>query len=385
MPIESRRAYLRAIRERYKNSTRKKKTLILNEFCANCRYSRKHAIRILNGTLNPRKEKKPGPARKYDAINEVLGTLWQSMGKMCSKKMKAAFPLWLPYYKEATVEQKALLYKISPATIDRYLESYREINKGKGLSTTVPVLKHQIPIKLLDSEIKQPGFMESDTVSHCGDTIGGNFVSSLTMTDLYSAWTANGASWTKQAEPVLEQIRRVEDDLPFAMLGFASDNGNEFLNNMLHEYLTHRIPAVEFVRRRPYRKNDSAHVEQKNFTHVRSIFGYERFEDPSLVPLMNEIYQVYWNPLWNYFTPVMKLKSKQRIGSRIVKKWDTPKTPCQRLIESDHVPIKTKKRLKQRSETKNPFFLRRELEKKLKLFFQLVEEIKRRRNTDSIP
>lgn len=253
----------------------------------------------------------------------------------------------------------------------------------RGISTTDPVLKHQIPIKLLDSEIKEPGFIESDTVSHCAENPAGNFVSSLTMTDLFSGWTANGASWTKQALPIKAEVKKVEDGLPFVILGFASDNGNEFINNELYEYFNCRIPAVNFVRRRPYRKNDNAHVEQKNYTHVRQLFGYERFDDPTLVPLMNEIYQVYWNPLWNYFNPVMKLKSKQRVGSKIIKKWDIPKTPCQRLIDCEKIPTKTKGRLKQYQNSKNPFFLRKELEKKLKLFFRKVEEIKKKKLIDS--
>ena len=190
MPIESRRAYLKAIRERYKNSSKKNKGLILNEFCANCRYTRKHAIRILSGKLEPRRHKKPGPKPKYESIRGILEELWTLMGKMCSKKMKRAFTLWLPHYKWANAEQKALLYKISPASIDRYLEAIRIKNKVRGISTTDPVLKHQIPIKLLDSEIKEPGYVESDTVSHCAANPGGNFISSLTMTDLFSGWTA---------------------------------------------------------------------------------------------------------------------------------------------------------------------------------------------------
>lgn len=381
MPIEARRAYLKAIRERYKNSTRREKRLILNEFCATCRYSRKHAIRILNGKVEPRQKRRPGPKRKYKEIEGILFELWQALGGLCSKKLKEAFPLWLPYYKGASEEQKKLLYKISPATMDRYLEYFREKSKVKGLSTTDGSLKHQIPIKLLDSEIKAPGFIESDTVAHCGDNIAGEYAYSLTMTDLYSAWTENRASWTKKAEGIVQGVKNIEDSLPFVLVGFACDNGSEFLNDKLNSYLTERAPAVEFVRRRPYRKNDSAHVEQKNFTHVRGIFKYGRYDDPSLVEMMNEIYRVYWNPLWNYFTPVMKLKSKQRVGSKIIKKWDKPKTPCQRLLESESVPLQTKRLLKKTLKSKNPFFLKKELDKKLKLFFEKVEEIKRNRTT----
>lgn len=381
MPIEFRREYLTAIRERYRKCSKKEKGLILREFCETCRYTRKYAIRILNGTQEPRIRKRCGAKPKYVEIKGHLKSLWESMGRICSKKIKAAIPLWLPYYKGISLEQRELLTKISPSTMDRYLDEYRRQKERRGLSTTIPVLKHQIPIKLLDSEINEPGYVESDTVSHCGDDASGNFISSLTVTDLFSAWTANGATWTKQAIPVVNKIREIENDLPFALLGFASDNGNEFINDELVGYLKDRIPTVEFVRRRPYRKNDSAHVEQKNFTHVRNLFGYDRLDGEHLLPLMNEIYRAYWNPLWNYFTPVMKLKSKTRVGSKIIKKWDKPKTPCQRLLDSDHIPKHTKAHLRRRLQSKNPFFLKRQLEKKLKEFWKAVEDIKRKRNT----
>ena len=155
-----------------------------------------------------------------------------------------------------------------------------------------------------------------------------------------------------------------------------SDNGSEFLNHDLHFYLRKRENPVEFVRRRPYKKNDNAHVEQKNFTHVRSLFGYSRFEDPELVVRMNEIYQAYWNPLWNYFTPCLKLKSKTRIGGRIKKEYDIPRTPAQRLLDYPGLTSWQASYLKDQLRGRNPFWLKQQLDKKLKEFFQLVEEKK---------
>lgn len=382
MPYEVKRAYLDAIRERYQKSTKSMKTLILNEFTTVCGYERKYAIRILNNQIQPRR-KKPGPVSKYDQILDHVYELWSSMNRICSKKMIVAIPLWLPFYKSVTEAELKLLKSISPSTIDRLLKPYRE-NKMRGLSTTVPMLKSKIPIKLLDAEVTEPGFIESDTVAHCGTNIEGDYANSITMTDLYSGWTENRAVWKKFATTVQKQIQKIEYDLPFLLKGFASDNGNEFLNDELHKYFTERLYPVEFVRRRPYKKNDNAHVEQKNFTHVRELFGYVRVENPELVAMMNEIYQVYWNPLWNYFTPVMKLKKKTRIGSKIKKEYDEPKTPYQRLLDSDKFTMFNKKKLKQKMAMKNPFFLKQELDKKLKIFFQLADEYsKSRKQTGS--
>lgn len=379
MPIELKRVYLDTIRERYKNAPKKSKKAILDEFTVNCGYSRKYAIRILNGQVKLRVNKSgPKPTYRGEVVTH-LRFLWESMGRMCSKKMKAALPLWLGYYPQADEPMKNLLKAVSASTIDRLLKPYRTLPNGKGLSTTRPsMFRHSIPIKLLDSEIKDPGFLEADTVAHCGNYIDGAYAHTITLTDLFSGWTENRASWTKESIGVTEKIKKVESELPFLVSGFACDNGTEFLNETLYQYWTNRKYPVDFVRRRPYKKNDNAHVEQKNFTHVRELFGYERFDCQDFIPLMNEIYQAYWNPLWNYFTPLMKLKSKERIGSKVIKKYDDPKTPYQRLLESPGLTSQQKRLLIQTFRAKNPFWLKQQLDKRLKNFFQLVEQWKQR-------
>jgi hypothetical protein len=232
------------------------------------------------------------------------------MGRICSKKMVSAMPLWLPFYHEADVHMQKLLSEISAATIDRHLEKYRESSR-RGLSSTSPsMIKNKIPIELLDHQIKEPGFIEADTVAHCGSSLAGDFVNTLTMTDVFTGWTENRAMLGKDGRTVMGAIRSVERNLPFYIKGFASDNGNEFLNHDLHSYFTDRKNQVNFVRRRPYKKNDNAHVEQKNWTHVRELFGYNRFTKKTHIQMMNDIYKKLWNPLWNYFTPVMKLENK---------------------------------------------------------------------------
>jgi len=385
MSIEARKEYLKAIRDRYQKADRKYKTTILNEFCAVCRYSRKYAIRVLNSKASMR-EKKPGRKVKYDAeFASHLKELWLLMGMICSKKMKVAMPTWMPFYlaqTEVSWSVQIKLKHISPATMDRVLKPFRAQAERRGLSTTRPdlLIKNKIPIKLMSGrDIKRPGFVEADTVAHCGDSISGFYASSLTMTDIYSGWTENRACWTKGKTPVLNSIKSIEEDLPFAMWGFACDNGTEFLNYELLDYFKrYRSVPVDFVRRRPYKKNDNAHVEQKNWTHVRQLFGYERFEDEKLLPLMNEIY-LRWNTLNNFFIPVMKLESKTRVGAKIKKKYDEPQTPYQRLIECAELDDDEKEVLKNRYQTLNPIELRKGLNDKLQTFFQTVKRQKFKR------
>ena len=375
MPFKMRRIYLDTIRERYKNAPKRQKGNILQEFCINCGYSRKYAIRVLNGALEPRLSK-PGPKRKYGPeFVEVLRNLWKAMDYPCSKKMVVATPLWIDFLKGVSPEIQKQLLSVSSSTVDRILKPFK---KKRGISTTfASLIKTRIPIKLLDGDVLEPGFVEADTVAHCGDSAAGSFTYSLTITDLYSAWTENRAIWTKASEPVLKQIQSIEEGLPFLIKGFACDNGTEFLNQNLENHFKGKLHPVEFVRRRPYKKNDSAHVEQKNWTHVRKLYGYQRFDHPELAPVMNEIYRAYWNPLQNFYMPTMKLKEKIRIGSKIKRIYDEPQTPCQRLLASPDVPNHIKLRLKQEQKAKNPFFLKEQLDKRLKYFFDLVDELNR--------
>lgn len=373
MSTELKREYLRNIRQRYHRGRKKQRTLILDEFCKVCGLTRKHAIRLLNDAM-PDQVRRPGPERKYgDDVDKHLRHLWECMGRVCSKKMVAAMPLWLPFYKEADVRMQRLLKEISAATIDRHLEKFRETAR-KGLSSTNPsLLKNKIPIELLDHQIKEPGFIEADTVAHCGTSLAGEFANTLTMTDVFTGWTENRAMFKKESRTVLGAIRSIERSLPFKIKGFASDNGNEFLNHDLHSYFFERKDKVNFVRRRPYKKNDNAHVEQKNWTHVRELFGYNRFAKGVHVKMMNEIYKNLWNPLWNFFTPVMKLESKERVGGKIIKLHSKPITPYQRLMDSGILTTEESSALKKRYEGINPFDLKKELEKQLKWFFRIAE------------
>jgi hypothetical protein len=274
-----------------------------------------------------------------------------------------------------TPETQHRLLSVSAATIDRLLKPVRVVHGRKGLSGTRPgtLLKNQIPIRTHFWDVSQPGFMEADTVAHCGNSLAGSFIWSLTMTDIHTTWTENRATWDKGAQGVLVQIQDIEDGLPFALQGFDCDNGSEFLNWHLLRYFTDHPSVTSFTRSRPYKKNDNAHVEQKNWSHVRQLFGYDRFEDRQILPLMNDLYANEWSLYQNHFCPSMKLLEKKRINSKYHKKYDTPRTPYDRVLASEHVSDKTKEHLQTVHESLNPFILKKNIEKKLRVIFKKVK------------
>ncbi len=381
MGINERQAYLKAIRSRYWRARKKVKVTILDEFCAVCGYHRKYAIRLLNQRGKARKKRRPGrkPIYASPELLTALKRIWFASDQMCSKKLKAAIPLWLPYYetvyKPLTPETQGKLLLVSAATIDRLLKPVRVVHGRKGLSGTRPgtLLKNQIPIRTHFWDVSQPGFMEADTVAHCGNSLAGSFIWSLTMTDIHTTWTESRATWDKGAEGVLAQIQDIEDRLPFALQGFDCDNGSEFLNWHLLRYFTDHPSVTSFTRSRPYKKNDNAHVEQKNWSHVRQLFGYDRFEDRQILPLMNDLYANEWSLYQNHFCPSMKLKEKKRINSKYFKKYDPPRTPYDRVMASEHVSDKTKEHLQTVHESLNPFILKKNIEKKLRVIFKKVK------------
>jgi hypothetical protein len=384
MGHNERKAYLEQIRLRYRKAGRNLKTKILDEFCEVCGYHRKYAIGLLWGLFRRVKTKsqKRGSKSIYNIENVVnpLQIIWLATNQMCSKKLKAALPLWLPFYANEygnlTQDVIEKLLKISPATIDRLLKPTKAEYKTKGLCGTKPgsLLKNQIPIRTDNWDIKKPGFCEADTVAHCGNSLSGDFNWSITLTDIYSSWTENRAIWGKGSQGVIEQIEDIEKTLPFKLLGFDCDNGTEFLNHHLIRYFCERPEdlKVQFTRARPYHKNDNAHVEQKNWTHVRQLFGYDRLDNPAITSLMNDLYRNECSLLQNYFYPVMKLLTKERINSKYRKKYDLPKTPYQRLLDSEDMPNEAKQKLRQTHSQLNPFTLRKNIELKLKNIFKSI-------------
>jgi hypothetical protein len=287
--------------------------------------------------------------------------------------MRSGLRDWLPKYSDCPGYLRMQLLGLSASTLGRYLSKVRETLEPKiGLSTTSPArhMKNKVPINTLDAKIDRPGFTQTDTVAHCGTSAAGPFISSLTLTCIFSTWTVNQAMLTKKGVKVRECFKDIERNLPFDLLAINADSGSEFLNKPMLEF-TKYGQRIQYTRSRPYKKNDNCYVEQKNFTHVRELFGYERFEDEELVELMNDIYKNYWNPLLNFFIPNMKIKEKVRLGGMIYKKYDEPQTAFTRLINSKHLSEGQKEALRKEKERLDPFELKRNLEIKLKHFYEV--------------
>ena len=364
---------------RYLRSKRKEKSSLLDELCDLYGYNRKYLLQYFNH-LTGRKHIRRGAKQRYKK-EELLGPLtqiWLATDQICSKRLKAAMPFWLPSYEKTygalpeAIRKKLLT--ISPASIDRFLKPHKVHYKRHGLSGTKPgyLLKNQIPIKTDHWDVTQPGFMEADTVAHCGNTLVGDFIWSITLTDIMTAWTEIRATWNKGAEGVVHQIKDIEHHLPFELLGCDCDNGSEFLNYHLWHYLADRPRPVQFTRSRPYKKNDNAHVEQKNWTHVRHLFGYDRLDRAHLVPLMNDLYRNEWSLYQNHFMPSLKLISKEKINSKYRCRYEKPKTPYQRLLESSHISEEIKQQKMSLHKTLNPFELKIKIEEKVKVILSEI-------------
>lgn len=374
--------HLESVYLRYKKSSRPEKTLILNEFCATCGYHRKHVIRLLKNFkrfTKPKLQKRGAPSLyNKPSITEPLKRIWLAANLPCSKRLKAIIPLWIAGYirEYGALEASAVkaLRAISPPTIDRILKPLRAKHKLKGRCTTKPgtLLRRQIPIKTNQWNESHPGFVEADTVAHCGDKIDGDYVYTINLLDLATGWTEQGASWGKGEAGVLTALKDIESRIPFPILGFDADNGREFINHHLLRHFSDRIKPVQFTRSRPYHKDDNAHIEQKNWTHVRQWFGYHRLDKRKLVVLMNELYRNDWRLYHNFFQPSAKLLEKKVVASKIMKRYDKPKTACQRVLESKHVKPAVKLSLKEQFETLNPFLLRKAMEARMKTIFDCL-------------
>ena len=382
--------YLKHMKKQYVGADRKTKTHLLNELCRLGGYHRKYAIELLSGRtpkVNYGRRKR-GKKKTYrpEELMAPLKQIWFATDQMCGRRLKSVMPLWLPFYDSTygalNTDVKSQLLAMSSATIDRLLKPTRD-QYPKRIGGTKPdtLLKKHIPISTDQWNETRPGFFEADTVAHCGVSLEGDFAWSLTFTDICTAWTENRAVWGKGARDVLDKIEDIEQCLPFELLGFDSDNGSEFLNYHLLHYLQNRQEPVQFTRSRPYHSDDNAHVEQKNWTHVRQLFGYCRIENHAVLELMNDVYRNECSLLRNYFYPTIKLQDKQRVNAKIIKRFEkTPKTPYQRVIENEHINQETKDKLTDIFKTLNPFELKKSMELKLKKIFSQIDLHLRGRN-----
>ena len=376
------------MRPRYRAAEKLEQTKLLNEIVQVCGFNRKYLIRVLNKKPSPKyptalyggPKKKAGRPKLYHApeILAFLLRIWHASNQACSKRLKCVLHLWLPKYEEATgivlsLEHQVLILRMSHSTIDRLLsDERRHYRVGKGRVTTKPgtLLKKRIPIKTNQWDEDRPGFLEVDTVGHCGTSTSGMFAYTLNTVDIASGWVEPRASWGKGETGIVKAFESIERSLPFALRGFDSDNGGEFLNHHMEKYLTGRKRPLEHTRSREYKKNDNAHIEGRNWTHIREYLGYQRFDNTDVVSLMNDLYANEYSLLLNFFLPSVKLQEKERIGSKIIKRHDKPTTPCDRLLASSYISREKKRWLSERRTMLNPFILRTIIQQKIKRIFQ---------------
>jgi hypothetical protein len=380
MSKKSRKEYLLSIKKRYETSSKLEKKKILDEFCITCGYNRKYSIRILNAKGKKKIVKKLGRRRKYESeeLKEFLIKTWKASNLSCGKRLKPIIKIWLPKYidsgEKLEKETVKLLNEISAATIDRTFKPIRHRYKKKGLCTTKPgsIIGELVPIRTNQWDETRAGFMEADTVAHCGNSIAGMFVYSVNMVDIATGWSIQRATWGKGETGVLGCLKSMEATLPFQIKGFDSDNGGEFLNWQLLKYFKHRKSPVSYTRARAYHKNDNAHVEGKNWTLIRQYLGYERFDKPEIVKLLNDLYTNEWYYFVNMFLPSFKLIKKERVGSKIIKKHDKPRTPLEKLLESKEIKKDVKNVLRLQFKRMNPYKLEKQIQEKIRNIFTML-------------
>jgi hypothetical protein len=370
MSQHSKRELSEAIRSRYLKATKLEKERILDEFVAATGYHRKYANRILKHGPKPKGLKKKGRQKVYQGeVIQALTQIWEICGRICSKRLKPFLPeitsvLERQNELHLSAETKGLLLSMSCATIDRRLGPAR-FEHPHGLSTTKPgtLLKKAIPVRTYTPwEDEKPGFVEIDLVAHCGETTEGQYLNTLTATDLATGWTECLAIPNKTQLAVSAAILELRHRLPFPLLGLDSDNGSEFINDTLLRYC--QSEQITFTRSRPYYKNDQAHVEQKNWSIVRHTVGYDRLETPEELALLVSIYadlRLYVN----FFQPVLKLIAKERVDGKTTKKYDQAATPYRRVLALEQLPFETKVRLTNLYVSLNPVVLRANIDTKV--------------------
>ena len=298
---------VRELRFQYACASKEERTRLLDHLCAVFHIHRKHAIRLLNASDAPQ-PRPVGRPRIYDrdAMLPPLRAIWKATNLACGKRLASILPLWVPHYRDAhqrglppTVQTQ--LCRISPAMIDRLLTPYRPGALKMGFATTQPgtLLRKQIPIRTDQWDETLPGFLEADTVAHCGTSMQGMFVYTVAVVDIATGWVEHRAVWGRGETGVRKVLVDIEQALPFRIRGFDCDNGGEFLNHHLYKHFLHRKSPVAFTRSRPYHKNDNAHIEEKNWTKVRQYFGYTRFDHPEIVERLNDLYSNEWSLFQN--------------------------------------------------------------------------------------
>ena len=362
---------LRAIYERYRKAGRKEKKVILSEFCANAGYNRKYAIRLLNGPRPGPWGSEPRRGRGVSYSQEVVALLtavWEAAGYPWSVRLKALLPLWMPWIRKhyrVRPEMEQQLLRMSARQMDRRLKNQKTQRRRRIYGRTKPgyLLKHHIPVKTDRWDVTTPGFTEVDLVSHSGNSAFGEFAHTLNVTDIHSTWTESRAVLGRGEEAVQRALNEIAGVLPFALLGVDSDNGSEFINWHLKSWCERK--QIQLTRGRPYKKDDNAHIEQKNWTHVRKLLGWDRYDTHEAVEAINNLYRNELRLWLNLYLPSVKLLKKVRVGSKVRRVYDGPRTPFERVKACPQADRERVARLEELRKSLDPFQLGKIIERKL--------------------
>ena len=385
MARQSKREYLRSIHERYRRARRVEKTAMLEEFCQVCGYNRKYAIWLLKRPLSQprgRRRRTERSATYSKAAITTLAKVWEASGYLCSQRLKAALPQWLPWIKKHFAVDTKLakeLLAISARQMDRRLFPHKRTVKRRLYGTTRPgsLLKQMIPVKTDHWDVTLPGYLEIDLVSHSGPSAAGEFIYTLDCVDIATGWVERQAVMGKGQLGIIAALSDIEQRLPFPLRGIDSDNGSEFINSHLFDFC-HKRPKthrVQFTRSRPYKKDDNAHVEQKNWTHVRKLLGWQRYDTLQALSAIHQLYQEL-RIFQNLFQPSMKLSSKIRKGSRLIRRYDPPSTPLARVLTAQKKTLPQIRELQSMLHNTDPFELSRRIDQQLDRLYGFADQRK---------
>jgi len=379
MRMELRMKYCETVYQRYHKASKESKARILDELCKVCEYNRKYAISKLN-SMREKKEPQVHHKRKrkklYDhEVLSIVEKVWKTANYPWSVRLKEIIRLWMPWIKRryrVTPQIEKKLLSISASTIDRDLKQKKNKLKRRIYGRTKPgtLLRHKIPVKTEHWDVKRPGFEEADLVSHSGESGFGEFIYSLNLTDICTQWVETQAVMGKGQIAVLDAIEKSSQRLPFKILGIDSDNGSEFINNHLWNYC--KRENIQFTRSRPYKKDDNAHIEQKNWTHVRKFMGWDRYDSPEALNAINDLYEKELPLFMNLFQPSVKLVKTVRKGSRKIRLYDKPQTPLDRLLSTCCLSKPKREELLTLRAKLDPFKLAETVNRKLERIWDLA-------------
>jgi hypothetical protein len=375
MSQPTRKQVLEKLRWRYRTAGLEHKTQFIDQAVQLLGYHRKAAIRALGqAAVRPVSGLVvlTGRPMEYESnlLLPWLRPIWQASDYACGRRLVAMLPEWVPAYEQpekrmpGEVREKLLL--ASGRTLDRLLAPLRAQGSGRSLTRPGTLLRQQIPIRGSLWEEGKAGWLEVDTVALCGGSVAGEFVWRVDGVDYATTWVEVRAMWGRGQVGTLAALQDIEASLPFSLLGLDSDNGGEFLNHHVLHWLQKRPRPVFMTRSRPYKKDDNAHVEQKNWTHVRQCFGYERHDNPELVEPMNGLVKGAYGQLLNYFHASLKLERKEHVAGKLRRIYGVAQTPLARVLASAEVTQATKERLLKHKARLNPFALKRTVTQSLK-------------------